>query len=74
MRKVLEYNVTPPDGTIKTGNELVKGVFKSIAGEKDFKVDELVVKVNDVYSAVKLKGSFNNIGTNNVIQINRGTS
>ncbi len=71
MRKVLEYNVTPPDGTIKTGNELVKGVFKSIANEKDFKIDELVVKVNDVYSVVNLKGSFNNIGSNNVIQINK---
>ena len=69
MRKVLEYNVTPPDGKIESGTKLVKGVIQSVANEKLHDIDELVIKVEDVYSSVKIQKSFNGIGNNTLVQI-----
>lgn len=69
MRKVLEYNLTSTDGTLEAANQLIKDTIET--AKNNFEVDELVVKVNDVYSTVKLKGKHNVIGSNNVIQINK---
>lgn len=69
MRKVLEYSVTPPDGKIESGTKLAKGVIQSVVNEKLHDIDELVIKVEDVYSSVKIQKSFNGIGNNTLVQV-----
>lgn len=54
MKTTVKYNVTPHDGKIKTATELIKAVVETVGREK-FSVDELIVEVEDVYSAEKPK-------------------
>lgn len=67
MRKVIEYEVTPADGKIETGTALAKEAYKSILKEKDFRVDEMRIKVCDVYSSINLQQNLNGNNINNTV-------